>query len=66
MWCPECGFEQAAVLDRSQLVYLALAIEEGFGRMLDALDELNRMSSLLEEPDLVDRAKTDRIDCSGH
>ncbi|MBN1320984.1 MAG: zinc ribbon domain-containing protein [Thermoleophilia bacterium] len=65
LWCPECGFEQAAILDRSQLFYLALAIEEGFGRMLDALDELSRMSSLPEEPDLVDRAKTDRMDCSG-
>ena len=65
LWCPECGFEQAATLDRSQLFYLALAIEEGFGRMLDALDELNRLSSLPEEPDLVDRAMTDRMDYSG-
>ena len=65
LWCPECGFEQAAMLDRSQLFYLALAVEEGFGRILDALDELDRLSSLPEEPDLDDRAMTDSFDCSG-
>ena len=39
LWCPECGFERAATLDRPQLLYLSLAIEDGFGWMLQALSE---------------------------
>ncbi len=66
LWCPDCAFEQAAVLNRSQLVYLTLAIEEGFVCMLDALAELRSIAHLPGQPDLVKRAKTDRIDSTGY
>ena len=65
LWCPDCGFEQAAVLDRPQLIYLSLAVEGGFGWMLDALAELDSLRSLSEEPDLVEKALTDRITLPG-
>jgi hypothetical protein len=61
LWCPDCGFEQAAVLDRAQLTYLSFAVEEGFGWMLDALAQFTASSSALTELDLVERARTDRI-----
>ncbi len=61
LWCPECGFEQAATLDRPQLLYLSLAIEEGFGWMLRALSELNAISPLPSDLDFAHRAQTDRI-----
>lgn len=62
LWCPECGFEQEAILDRPQLIYLSLAIECGFTWMFEALAELDvlRLSSC--EPDLVEKALTDRIE----
>ena len=65
LWCPECGFEQAAELDRPQLLYLTLAMEEGFTWVLDALDELG---SVAEEPsglDFAHRVQTDRIKPTG-
>jgi hypothetical protein len=65
LWCPECGFEQETTLERPQLLYLSLAIEEGFVWMLEALAELNSLSS---EPDCLDfahRAQTDRIRSTG-
>jgi hypothetical protein len=65
MWCPECGFEQAATLERSQLLYLSLAIEEGFVWMLEALSELHTIS---EEPGglhFAHRVQTDRIPSAG-
>jgi hypothetical protein len=65
LWCPECGFEQAAVLDRPQLTYLALAIEEGFARMLDALAQINAIALTSADHDLVQKAQTDRIEPAG-
>jgi hypothetical protein len=61
LWCPDCGFEQAAVLDRAQLLYLSLAVEEGFAWMLDALSQLSAYTVDSDELDLVQRAQTDRI-----
>ena len=61
LWCPDCGFEQAAVLDRAQLLYLSLAVEEGFAWMLDALAQLNSTSLTPPDFDLVERAQKDRI-----
>jgi len=61
LWCPECGFEQAAILDRSQLLYLSMAIEEGFAWMLEALAEFNAVSPATGDLAFVDRAQTDRI-----
>jgi hypothetical protein len=66
LWCPECGFEQAAVLDRAQLTYLALAVEEGFARMLDALAQLNAITLTPANHDLVEKARTDRIEPAGY
>ena len=62
LWCPECGFEQVAdPLDRPQLLYLSLAVEEGFAWMLDALAQLNAGALDSADFDLVHRARTDRI-----
>lgn len=61
LWCPECGFEQTATLDRPQLLYLSLAIEEGFGWVLDALSELSDLSTGPSNLDFAHRAQTDRI-----
>jgi hypothetical protein len=66
LWCPECGFEQAAVLDQPQLVYLSLAVEEGFARVLDALAQFNAETQPAQNLDLVKRAQTDRIEPAGH
>jgi hypothetical protein len=65
LWCPECGFEQAASLDRPQLLYLSLAIEEGFGWMLQALAELNAVAAAPSSLDFARRAQTDRIQPAG-
>ena len=65
LWCPDCGFEQAAVLDRAQLLYLSLAVEEGFAWMLDALAQFNATDVTPEDPDLVQKARTDRIGPAG-
>jgi hypothetical protein len=65
LWCPECGFEQAAALDRPQLLYLSLAIEEGFGWVLQALSELSAISTLQDDLDFAHRAQTDRIRPAG-
>ena len=40
VWCPECGFEHRAVLGRSEVSFLAHAIEDGFASVLEALAEL--------------------------
>ena len=61
LWCPECGFEQQATLERPQLLYLSLAIEEGFVWMLEALSELNGVSTQPGSLDFAHRAQTDRI-----
>jgi hypothetical protein len=61
LWCPECGFDQAATLERSQLLLLSLAIEEGFVWLLEALSELSAISPEPGSVDLVHRAQTDRI-----
>jgi hypothetical protein len=66
LWCPECGFEQAAALDRSQLLYLSLAIEEGFNWMLQALAELNAVSAAPANFDFARKAQTERIHPAGH
>jgi hypothetical protein len=65
LWCPECGFEQAATLDRPQLLYLSLALEEGFGWMLQALSELCAISAGPSSLDFAHRAQTDRIQPAG-
>lgn len=65
LWCPECGFEQEATLQRSQLLYLSLAIEEGFVWMLEALTELNGISANPGGLDFAHRAQTDRIPSLG-
>jgi hypothetical protein len=61
LWCPDCDFEQAAVLDKAQLLYLTLAVEEGFAWMLDALAQINASAVSPHEFDLVRLAQTDRI-----
>jgi hypothetical protein len=66
LWCPECGFEQAASLDRPQLLYLSLAVEEGFGWMLQALAELTAAAAMPANFDFAHRAQTDRIQPAGH
>jgi hypothetical protein len=65
LWCPECGFEQAASLGRPQLLYLSLAIEEGFGWMLRALSELDATSAAASSLDFAHRVQTDRIQPAG-
>ncbi|MBN1631825.1 MAG: hypothetical protein JW990_18875 [Thermoleophilia bacterium] len=62
LWCPECGFEQAAMLDRSQLLYLSMAVEEGFAWMLEALAQLHAVSLRTGSLDWINKAQTDRID----
>jgi hypothetical protein len=68
LWCPDCGFEQIAVLDRPQVTYLTLAIEEGFACMLEALAELEALGDKdLAGPsrgefDLVQRVRSERIE----
>ncbi len=66
LWCPECRHEQAATLDRPQLLYLALAVEEGFAWVLDALSELDSDSLEHCGADFARRAQTERIRPSGH
>lgn len=66
LWCPECGFDQTAILDRSQLLYLTLAVEEGFGWMLEALAELSTLAAAPADLDFAHRVKTDRIQPAGH
>ena len=61
LWCPDCRFEQAAVLDRAQLTYLSFAVEEGFGWMLHALGQFTASAVAQTDLDLVERAQTDRI-----
>jgi len=61
LWCPECGFEQRASLDRPQLLYLSLAMEEGFGWMLQAVAELSAVPAAPTSLDFAHRVQTDRI-----
>ena len=61
LWCPECGFTQAATLDRPQLLYLSLAIEEGFVWVLEGLGELDSCAAGPGCLDFAHRAQTDRI-----
>jgi hypothetical protein len=65
LWCPECGFQQAATLDRPQLLYLTLAVEDGFAWVLEALTELSAISSEPGGLDFAHRAQTDRIRAAG-
>ncbi|NLV71761.1 MAG: hypothetical protein GXY46_04035 [Actinobacteria bacterium] len=65
LWCPECGFEQAAVLDRPQSSYLSLAIEEGFAQMLEAISQLNTGAGTGADSYLVHKAQTERIERTG-
>ncbi len=68
LWCPDCGFEQVAILDRPQVVYLSLAVEEGFACVLEALAELETLaetgliSPSRTELDLIGRARSERIE----
>jgi hypothetical protein len=66
LWCPECGFEQAAVLNQPQLSYLSLAIEAGFACLLEALAELDRLSPAGVALDLIKRARSERIERDGN
>ncbi len=66
LWCPECGFERAATLSRPQLLYLSLAIEEGFVWVLEALSELKSTGAGSGDHDFAHRARTDRISSAGH
>jgi hypothetical protein len=43
------------------LLYLSLAVEEGFAWMLSALSQLNAYALSPEELDIVHKAQTDRI-----
>jgi len=61
LWCPDCGFEQEAILDRPQLIYLSLAVEAGFTWMFEALTELDLLRLSPYEPNLVEKALTERI-----
>jgi hypothetical protein len=65
LWCPECGFEQAAILDRPQSTYLSLAIEEGFAQVLEALAEMSAAVPASADLDLVRKARTERIEPAG-
>lgn len=66
LWCPECGFEQAALLGLPQVTYLSLAIEEGFACVLEALAEfetlvkLHPMDLAAANLDLIKRARSER------
>jgi hypothetical protein len=61
LWCPDCGFEQSAMLDRAALLYLSFAVEEGFSWMLHALAQFTASAVSPTDLDLVARAQTDRI-----
>ena len=61
LWCPDCGHEQAAVLSRPQLLYLSMAIEEGFACILEALTELQSIAEDTGSLDFARRAQTERI-----
>lgn len=65
LWCPECGHEQVASLGRPQLLYLSLAIEEGFACLLEALSELDSIAPDGNSQNLAHRAQTERIRYSG-
>jgi len=64
LWCPECGFERTALLERSEATRLSLALEEGFACMLESLAELATASPGACH-DLAGRALSDRIEPSG-
>jgi hypothetical protein len=66
LWCPECGFKQAATLEGTELVCLSLAIEEGFVWVFEALAELHQLSESPGGLDFTHRAQTDRIRSAGH
>ena len=61
LWCPECDHEQPVTLDRPHLLYLSLAIEDGFAWMMEALAEFDAVLSQSTSVDLARRAQTDRI-----
>ncbi|MFH0915603.1 MAG: hypothetical protein V1912_04060 [bacterium] len=68
LWCPECGFGQAALLGLPQVTYLSLAIEEGFACILEALAEFETLVSLDQidlaaaNLDLIKRARSERTE----
>jgi len=66
LWCPECGFEQTAILDRPQVTHLSFAIEEGFACLLEALTELGASFSADSGLDLVKKARSERIEPGGY
>ena len=62
IWCPECGFEHEAILGRSEVAYLSVAIEGGFAHVLEALAELQDMPDTGQtDLDLVVRLRSERI-----
>lgn len=65
LWCPECGLDQAALLDQQQVTYLSLAIEEGFACMLEALAEFDALTPADAGLDLVERARSERVEPVG-
>jgi hypothetical protein len=65
LWCPECGFDQPAVLGHAQSTYLSMAIEEGFAQMLEALAQISAPTTASADLDLVHKAQTERIKRAG-
>lgn len=61
LWCPDCGFEQQAILGPSDTGYLSMAIESGFAYMLEALAELQDGADDDTELELIPRVLTERI-----
>ena len=62
LWCPECGLERTALLDRAQVVFLSLAVEEGFARMLEALAGSENVSPADAGSDIARRLGRERIE----
>jgi len=58
LWCPECGSERSALLDKSEAGFLSLAIEAGFAALLEALEQFQELESAAEL-DLVTRIRSE-------
>jgi len=65
LWCPECGLERTALLDRPQVAYLSLAIEEGFALMLEGLAESDALSPADAASGTSRRVRSDRSEPAG-
>lgn len=65
LWCPECGLERTALLDRAQVAYLSMAVEEGFARMLEGLAETDTLSPADARSDIAGRVRSERTEPTG-